>query len=69
MKIPVHFLELINNEEFKKYLSKMLQPESSSNATDSINLQDEKLAMILGLLIEDKDDSVDTERGVNLYQV
>jgi hypothetical protein len=38
IKIPVPFLELIKNEEFKRYLSKMLQPESSSNSTDSVNL-------------------------------
>jgi hypothetical protein len=57
IKIPVPFLELIKNEDFRKYLSKMLQPESSPNATDSINLQDEKPAVILGPLIEDKDDS------------
>jgi hypothetical protein len=57
IKIPVPFLELIKNEEFKKYLSKMLQPESSPNATDSINLQDEKPTVILGPLIEDRDDS------------
>jgi hypothetical protein len=38
IKILVPFLELIKNEEFKKYLSKMLQPESSSNATDSVNI-------------------------------
>ena len=35
----------------------MFQPESSPNATDSINLQDEKLAVILGPLIEYRDDS------------
>jgi hypothetical protein len=35
----------------------MLQHEPSSNYTDSINLQDEKLAVILGPLIEDRDDS------------
>jgi hypothetical protein len=52
INIPVPFLELIKNEEFKKYLSKMLQPESSPNATDSINLQDEKPTVILGPLIE-----------------
>jgi hypothetical protein len=46
-------LELIKNEELKKYLCKMLQPESSPNAIDSINLQDEKPTMILGPLIED----------------
>jgi hypothetical protein len=50
-------LELIKNEDLKKYLSKMLQPKSYPNATDSINLQDEKQAVILGSLIEDKDES------------
>jgi ribonuclease HI len=57
IKIPIPFLELIKKEDFKKYLSKMLQLESSPNATDFINLQDEKLAVILGPLIEDRDDS------------
>jgi hypothetical protein len=57
IKIPVPFLELIKNEDFKKYLSKMLQLESSPSATDSINMQDEKPTMILGPLIEDRDDS------------
>jgi hypothetical protein len=57
IKILIPFLELIKNEDFKKYLSKMLQPESSPNATDSINLQDEKLAVILGALIHDRNDS------------
>jgi hypothetical protein len=57
IRIPVPFLELIKNAEFKKYLSKMLQPEPSSNATDSVNLQDEKPTVILGPLIEDRDDS------------
>jgi hypothetical protein len=42
IKIPVPFLELINNEEFKRYLSKMQQLEPSSNSTNSVNLQDEK---------------------------
>ena len=57
IKIPVPFLELMKNEEFKRYLSKMLQPESSSNSTDSVNLQDEKPTIILGCLVEDRDDS------------
>jgi hypothetical protein len=50
-------LELIKNEEFKKYLTKMLQPNASPNSIDSINLQDEKPAVILGPLIEDRYDS------------
>jgi hypothetical protein len=57
IKIHVPFLELIKNEEFKKYLSKMLQPEASPSATDSVNLQDENPTMILGPLIEYRDDS------------
>jgi hypothetical protein len=50
-------LELIKNEEFKKYLSKMLQPEASPSATDSVNLQYEKPSVMLGPLIEYRDDS------------
>jgi hypothetical protein len=48
IKIPVPFLELVKNEDFKRYLSKMLQPEPSSHPTDSVNLQDEKPIVILG---------------------
>jgi hypothetical protein len=56
IRIPVPFLELIKNVEFKKYLSKMLHPEPS-NAIDLVNLQDENPKVILGPLIEDRDDS------------
>jgi hypothetical protein len=48
---------LIKNEEFKRYLSKMLQPEPTSHSIDSVNLQDEKPTIILGPLVEDRDDS------------
>jgi hypothetical protein len=57
IKIPVPFLELIKNEDFRKYLSKMLQPKSSPNAIYSINLQNGKPTVILGPLMEDRDDS------------
>jgi hypothetical protein len=57
MKILVPLLELMKNEDFKKCVSKMLQPEYFSLSTNSVNLHDEKLAVILGPLIEDKDDS------------
>jgi ribonuclease HI len=57
IKILVPFLELVKNEDFKKYLSKVLQPEPSSHPTDSVNLQDEKPVVILGPLVEDRDDS------------
>jgi hypothetical protein len=57
IKIPVPFLELVKNEYFKRYLSKMLQPEPSSHPTDSVNLQDKKPVIILRPLIEERDES------------
>jgi len=57
IKIPMPFLELIKNEEFKKYISKMLQLKPPSHSTDSNKLQDEKPTVISGPLIEDRDDS------------
>jgi hypothetical protein len=57
IKISVHFLDLVKNEDFKRFLSKMLQLEPSSYPTDSVNLQDEKPVVILGPLVEDRDDS------------
>jgi hypothetical protein len=54
INILVPFLELIKIEEFKKYLSKMLQPKASPSTTNSVNLQDEKQTVILGPLIEDR---------------
>jgi hypothetical protein len=35
----------------------MLQPEPLSHSTNSVNLQDEKPVVILGPLVEDRDDS------------
>jgi hypothetical protein len=57
IKIHVPFLELVKNEGFKRYLSKMLQSEPSSHPTDSVNLQDEKPTVIIGPLVEDRDES------------
>jgi hypothetical protein len=57
IKILVPFLELVKNEDFKRYLSKMLQHEPSSYPIDLVNLQDEKPIVILGPLVEDRDDS------------
>jgi hypothetical protein len=50
-------LELVKNEDLKRYLSKMLQPKPSSYPTDLVNLQDEKPVVILGPLLEYRDDS------------
>jgi ribonuclease HI len=55
--IPVPLSELVKHEEFKRCLSKMLQPEPSSHSTNSINIQDENLVVILGPLVEYRDDS------------
>jgi hypothetical protein len=57
IKIPVPFLELIENAYFKKSISKMLQSDFSSHSTVLVNLQDEKPTVILGPLVEDRDDS------------
>jgi hypothetical protein len=53
IKIPVPLLDLIKNEEFKKYISKMPQPEYSSNSTDLV--EDGKPTVILGPFVEDRD--------------
>jgi hypothetical protein len=57
IRIHVPLLELVKHEDFKRCLSKLLQSEPSSQAIDSVNLQDEKTIVILSPLIEDRDDS------------
>jgi ribonuclease HI len=57
IRIPVPLTELIKHEEFKKCFSELLQSEASCLPTDSINLQDEKPAVVLGPMVEDRDDS------------
>jgi hypothetical protein len=49
--------ELVKHEEFKRSLSKLLLPEPSNHPIDSINFQDEKPTVILGPMVEDRDDS------------
>jgi hypothetical protein len=58
-KIRVHapLSELIKHEAFKKHLFNLLQSEASCLPTDSINLQDENPAVILGPMVEDRNDS------------
>jgi ribonuclease HI len=56
-RIPVPLTELIKHGEFKRCFSKPLQSEASCLPTDSINLQDEKPAVVLGPMVEDRDDS------------
>jgi hypothetical protein len=57
IRIPVPLTELIKHEGFKKCFSELLQPETPCLPTDSINLQDEKPAVILGPMVEDRNDS------------
>jgi hypothetical protein len=58
-KIRIHapLSELVKHEDFKKSLSKLLQLEPSYYSTNSVNLQDEKPIIILGPMVEDRDDS------------
>jgi hypothetical protein len=55
--ILVPLSELVKHEYFKRSLSTMLQSEPSCHSIDSVNLQDEKLPIILGPMVEDRDDS------------
>jgi ribonuclease HI len=57
IRIPVPLTELIKHDEFKKRFSDLLKSETSSPSTDFINLQDERPAVVLGPLVEDRDDS------------
>jgi hypothetical protein len=57
IRILVPLSELVKHKDFKKSLSKLLQPEPSSYSIDSVNLQDENPTIIFGPKIEDKDDS------------
>jgi hypothetical protein len=57
IRIPMPLTELIKHEGFKKCFSEILQSEVSSLPIDSINLQYENLAVILGPMVEDRNDS------------
>jgi ribonuclease HI len=53
----VPLLELVKNEDFKRSLSKLLLSEPPQLATDSVNIQYENPIVILGPMVEDRDDS------------
>jgi ribonuclease HI len=57
IRIPVPLTELIKHGEFKKRFSDLLKSEASGPSTDCINLQDERPAVVLGPMVEDRDDS------------
>jgi hypothetical protein len=53
----VPLTELIKHGEFKKRFSDLLKSEALGPSTDFINLQDEKPTVVLGPMVEDRDDS------------
>jgi hypothetical protein len=57
IRIHVPLSELVKHEDFKQSLCKLFQSEPSCHSTDSVNLQDEKSTVILGPMVEDRDDS------------
>jgi len=57
IRIPVPLTELIKHGEFKKCFSDLMKSEASGPSTDCINLQHERHAVVLGPMVEDRDDS------------
>jgi hypothetical protein len=57
IRILVPLSDLFKDEDFKKSLSKLLQSEPLCHSMDSVSLQDEKPSVILGHMVEDRDDS------------
>jgi hypothetical protein len=57
IRIHIPLLDLFKHEDFKRFLSKKIQPKPTSHSTDSVNLQDERQIVILGPLVEDRDNS------------
>jgi hypothetical protein len=57
IRIPMPLTELIKHEGFKKRFSRILQFETSCLPIDSINFQDEKPTVILGPMVEDRNDA------------
>jgi hypothetical protein len=57
IRIPVPLTELIKHGEFKKRFSDLLKSEAPGPSTNCINLQDERPAVVLGPMVEDRDDS------------
>jgi ribonuclease HI/uncharacterized small protein (DUF1192 family) len=57
IRIPVPLTELIKHGEFKKRFSDLLKAEATGPSTDFISLQDERPAVVLGPMVEDRDDS------------
>jgi hypothetical protein len=57
IRIPTPLSELVKHEYFKISLFKLLMPEAPNNSKNLVNLQYDKPAVILGPMVEDRDDS------------
>ena len=57
IKIPIPLVELMKNESFKKDILKTLDPKSISSSADILNIYDDKPTIVLGQMIEDRDES------------
>jgi hypothetical protein len=53
IKIPIPLLELMKTESFRKSIPKVLQPSAHVTFSNTINLEDENPAIIVGPHIED----------------
>jgi hypothetical protein len=56
IKIPIPLVELMKNESFKKYILKTLDSKSISSFAAILNIQDDKPTILLGQMIEDRDE-------------
>jgi hypothetical protein len=55
--ILVPLSKIVKNKDFKRSLSKLLQSKPPQLTIDSVNLQYENPTVILGPMVEDRDDS------------
>jgi hypothetical protein len=56
IKIPIPLVELMKNEAFKKDILKTLDSKSISPSADILNIYDDKPTIVLGQMIEDRDE-------------
>jgi hypothetical protein len=58
IKIPIPLTELVKTNSYRSQILKWLQPSSVIDpVSDVINLQDEKPTIVLGPIVEERDDS------------
>jgi len=57
LRIPMPLIELVKNESFKRSILEALEPKAIQASTNYVNLQDDKLGVILSPMIENCEDS------------